>query len=301
MTADPSTGSFGDTHGDVRFSLSIDGTKEDVVIEQVTGEEALSELFEYEIVVASSDERADRFEDDLAHDITLEVVRDDKVERIVRGIVAEVRPDGETLANERRRTTLVVQPKLSELQRVKRSRTYKRSDEASGGYTVKDIVMLLLKDWNIESDWRIDRELEKYVLRTQFEETNYDFMRRLLAFEGIHFYFKHGPETTIVLFTNNKGGFADIEDPQIPFREVGQIVTGDQVRRIRIERRIPTDGVVLDDFNYEKPLLEMAVVAPESPEGQRVVQEHPGRYLLPESVGKKLAKQRLEARATVRG
>jgi type VI secretion system secreted protein VgrG len=294
MTADPSVTAFGSTHEDLRFALSIDGKREDVVVERVEGEEALSEIFVYELTVVSPLERGETFAEDLAKDVSIEIVRDQTVERRVRGILTEVRPDGATLANERCRTTLVVLPRLAELQRVKRSRTYKRSDDESGGYTVKDIVTLLLDDWNIESEWRIDRSLDKYVLRTQFDETNYEFMRRLLAFEGIHFFFEHGPERTKVIFTNLPGRL-DIERPRLPFREVGRAVTGDHVRRIRAEQRIPTDRVILTDFNYEKPLLDMTALATgRAQDGKRVVHEHPGRYGLPEAVGKRLARQRLQ-------
>jgi type VI secretion system secreted protein VgrG len=300
MSADSLTAILESTHNAIQLSLtfaSSDGKKkkeEAIVVERVQGREALSELFAYEIVVATSAERAKAFARELAHDVTLEVLRNGTLVRRVRGIVTEVRSDGVPLADHRRRTTLVVMPKLAELQRLKTSRVYKRSDTPSAGYSVKDIVALLLDGLNVEARWALGRQLDVYVHRMQFQETHYDFMRRLLAFEGIHFYFAHEEEKTVIVFTDTLGLQQDKDRPKLTFRTSHGGVTSDEVRNLRSGERIRTDAVLLDDYNYERPALAMVAPSPEVPEGRRVVYEHPGGYMLPESVGKKRAQRRLE-------
>jgi len=283
---------FASTQADIRFALSIGAKKEDVAVERVEGREALSELFVYELSVATTPERAKAFAKDLGSDVFLEVSLDTAVVRRLRGILVEVRAEGGALVDQRRRTTLVVMPKLAELQRVKTSRTFKLSDDPAGANTVKEIVLQLLKEAAVEADWQVNRTLDKYVLRMQFEESNFEFMRRMLAFEGIHFHFAHAADKTTVVFTN-----APLEDkarPVLTFREGSGGVTSNDVRNLRHDERIRIDALRLTDFDFAKPDLKMSATAPEQPAGRRVYDEHPGEYALPTTVGKGRARRRLE-------
>lgn len=80
---------------------------------------------------------------------------------------------------------LSIEPKLSLL---KRRKGYRLCQHQS----IPEIIRKILSDWKIEHDFRLDiANHPKLELRTQYEESDFDFLARLLEEAGISFYFEH--------------------------------------------------------------------------------------------------------------
>jgi len=58
---------------------------------------------------------------------------------------------------------------------------------------VPDIVTAVLQEAGLQVRWQLVRAYPMREYCTQYEETDYRFVRRLLAEAGIYFYFPTGP------------------------------------------------------------------------------------------------------------
>jgi type VI secretion system secreted protein VgrG len=119
-----------------------------------------------------------------------------------------------------------------------------------------DIVLEVLKDWNIEPEVRIDRgAYKKRKYRVQYAESDFAFISRMLEDAGITFYFEQvGEETKVILSdapqSNEKRVlpllFMD-EATTTRNRDAG-IVTG-----LRMQQRVRPGKYTLQDHDYRRP------------------------------------------------
>ena len=73
-------------------------------------------------------------------------------------------------------------PRLALLRECRRSRIFQEQ-------TVQSIVTQILNDWGIPSSWSLSERHGPWSYCVQHQESDYDFIRRILAGEGIFFYF----------------------------------------------------------------------------------------------------------------
>jgi hypothetical protein len=167
------------------YQLAIDGfASETFRVRSLTGKEAISEAWSFDVVV-TADETGDAVERAaLAQRATL-VFNIGEQPRAFYGIVgavrvAEVHPPDHAI-------TYVVRvvPRLWLLRRKKRTRIFQ-------GMRVPDIVSSVLLDAGIATRWQLVRAYPAREYCTQYEETDYHFIRRILAEAGIFFYFFGG-------------------------------------------------------------------------------------------------------------
>jgi type VI secretion system secreted protein VgrG len=158
-----------------------------IAVVSFRGREALSELYSFDIVartplIDGSVERAALGQRAL---FTIEL---DGVRRRVHGIIASVRALG-TRADQGRvhavyRLRLV--PRAWLLTRRRSSRIFQRM-------RVDEIVTAILTGMGIASRWLLTKSYPARDYCTQYEETDYAFVRRILAEAGIFFHFEHPP------------------------------------------------------------------------------------------------------------
>ena len=119
-----------------------------------------------------------------------------------------------------------------------------------------DIVLKVLKEWDIEPEVRIDRgAYKKRKYRVQYAESDFAFISRMLEDAGITFYFEQvGEETKVVLSdapqSNGKRAlpllFAD-DVSTTRIHDAG-IVTG-----MRMRQRVRPGKYTLQDHDYRRP------------------------------------------------
>lgn len=151
-------------------------------VERFSGREAVSESFRFEIDCISTDVRFD-LADLNATELTLRLLQADGSRRAWHGYVTQAMQLGADGGLARYR--LVVESFLAFL--AQRRDCYLFQDK-----TVIDIVGQILAD-HPEANWRneVTQSLRTYSIATQYRETDVDFMRRLLAEEGLSFRFEH--------------------------------------------------------------------------------------------------------------
>ena len=275
---------------EVRTSLRIEGQKEGALtVLAFLGRDTISGLASYDLTVGSSAETAANLDDACGRDVVFAVERvDDETSlHVMRGVVDEVFPGGVAVGKNLRQTQLRIVPRLAELGQAQGCRVFQN-------LTVVEIAKQLFKLWHLEIDPRLHPEPLKREYCTQVNETDFDFLSRIFAEEGIHFHLEHGKEKSVVVLVNDPRGYAPIAGKEtIAYRDAGGAITVDHVKSIRRERRVKPGSAAYRDYNFLKPQREMTsreeTATPNAPSTltAREFYEYPGHYNDPdeESVG----------------
>ena len=90
----------------------------------------------------------------------------------------------------------------------------------------------------------------------QYNETTFDFIARLLEREGIYFYFRHnsvgGDSGHILVFTDNKDSNPALDPDELPFHHQGHSDDFDAIRSLFRSEQMRTRKVSLQDWDYKK-------------------------------------------------
>ncbi|MCB4359477.1 type VI secretion system Vgr family protein [Quatrionicoccus australiensis] len=153
-----------------------------LIVERFNGCEAVSEPFRFEIDCISTDAFFD-LKSLLGAEITLRLLLADGSKRAWHGYVTEAMQLGADGGLARYR--LIMEPFLAFL--AQRRDCYLFQDK-----TVIDIIGQIFADYP-EANWtsQVTQKLRQYSTATQYRESDLDFIRRLLAEEGLSFRFDH--------------------------------------------------------------------------------------------------------------
>jgi uncharacterized protein involved in type VI secretion and phage assembly len=169
------------------YQLSVDGFPEDHFrVHTFVGKETISEAYFFDVVVTApfpADAEVERTA--LGQRATL-IWNVGKSPRAFYGVLAGVRHEGVEGAGDFVRLRMRLVPRLWLLKRKKRTRIFQNM-------RVPDVVTAVLLEAGIAAKWQL---LHAYPVRefcTQYEESDYRFVTRLLAEAAIFFYFPEGP------------------------------------------------------------------------------------------------------------
>lgn len=161
------------------------------------------------------------------------------------------------------------------------------------GKTVKDVAIDVLKGIGITSDgfdWKATGGTMVRAACLQYGETDYDFLMRLLADEGIFWFCPDGADAKLV-FADDASIFAPIPGKStVPITGEGQ---GDGLHSIEIENIVTSGAVSLADYDYEHPGVDLTsrAAVDDSPAGELFF--YPGGFLT-QSDGAAFAKIRAQ-------
>ncbi len=168
------------------FELFVDGFAEGAFhVHSFTGEEALSEAYSLEIVVTAA-EPPDAIEEGALGRRAAFVMNVGAEQRAFHGVIAAVRLAEVHSAAGAVQYRVRLVPRLWLLKRKQRTRIFQNM-------RVPDIVTAVLQEAGLQVRWQLVRAYPMREYCTQYEETDYRFVRRLLAEAGIYFYFPTGP------------------------------------------------------------------------------------------------------------
>jgi type VI secretion system secreted protein VgrG len=164
--------------------------------------------------------------------------------------------------------------------------------------TVIDVVKLVLKEAGIPDDKVADRTTATYEKQpsiTQYNETLFAFVSRILEAEGAYFFLEDGDDGLIVVL----GDSADAHKPQaeakLPFVRHQGTVTTAAVRTLTEIDTLRASKVTLADLDWQKPDLDLLAESAEKKQQKtREHYDHPGRHLTA-AAGKTRALRRLES------
>ncbi|WP_438033565.1 type VI secretion system Vgr family protein [Sorangium sp. So ce204] len=300
-------------------NLSDDGPWHHLRVLEIRGREAISALYSFEIDLVRPHHTPDVDVTDLVgRPASLRIAtKDNPPFRLVHGQIAAAEELGEVQLGTRYRVTLA--PPLWRATMLKKSIIYLDK-------TIQQIVeqALTRTSWGAglvpsscqpaEDDgdestfrparatfaWRVidmgriaDVAARPYCV--QYQESDLDFVSRLLEEEGISYHFEHTKAECILVLIDNDGGRPRLD----PARPLGPGLLGREVSDVRMGSRVRPTSVVLSDYNWRKPKLDLLASAPAGAT-DAAVYEHPGRYEESKETGERLAEQRAQRLAAER-
>ncbi len=124
----------------------------------------------------------------------------------------------------------------------------------------------------------------------QYNESDFDFVARLLAEEGISFHFEHHAAAVVMVLADHDEGRTKLD----PFDPIAAGAAGRQLDQIRLGKRLRPTKFRLVDYNWQKPKLDMRVEATADGDASLAVDHYPGLYPDEPKQGEPLVKARLE-------
>lgn len=253
------------------------------------GTEGLCQLYRFEIELASTEESVP-FDTIVGKPAVLSI-NTAYGERWFHGVVSRFELTGETTGQTYFRAELV--PSVWLLTHRYNSRIFQEKK-------VPDIVSEVLTKAGIASDrFRIDgltRSYQPRVYCVQYRETDYNFICRLMEEEGIRWYFEQSQEGhVLVMEDGGSSAYSPIEgDAALPYHApTGMNVQEEHVYRFRLGQSVRPGAVVLNDYNFENPKLNLQTNSDCGRDAGLEFFDFPGEYV-EQSPGQDLATLRAE-------
>ena len=142
--------------------------------------------------------------------------------------------------------------------------------------------------WRLSSTARLDdAKLRPYCV--QYEESDFDFVARLLEEEGISYHFEHTESQIVFVASDADGGRAKLE----PFDPLAPDVASRHLDALRSGARMRPTKVKLLEYNWQNPKLDMGAEA-KGDSDDLFVQAYPGRFVEAPDKGSAMATAILE-------
>ncbi|QRK04076.1 type VI secretion system tip protein VgrG [Archangium violaceum] len=259
-----------------------------LVVSRFMGTEALSRPYEFRVDFHPLAPEPLEAQEMLGSEALLKVELPDGGARYVHGLVRAVDSLGQEAGLWRYRVWVV--PRVWWLSQVKRSRIFQ-------GRTVPQIVKAVLEEGGVQVKLSLSGSYEAREYCTQYRETDFAFVSRLMEWEGLFYFFEH-TEGGHVMVVGDKPNVHEAlpGGAKLPLRDNDRrAATGEFVSSLQRVHRMRPGKVHLKDFDFEKPALDVSGRTQDSSNGQDALEvyDYPGEYVAP-AVGKGAAKVRLE-------
>ncbi len=269
------------------FLFETKGYSGELRVLKFTGQESLSRLFSFRLELTSDDWEIDL--DAVVGKAANLSIQYPEGKKVAHGIVSwmEISSKGEKLAP----YYAELVPEVWLLTRVVRSRIFQKM-------SVKDIVAKVLSDNQIPSDgfrFALKRTPAAREYCVQYNESDWNFVSRLMEEEGIFYFFEHKEDASVLVMGDSPDAVLPIASPvEIPFREASKTKTEkESVSEFRLAQEIRFGKTTLRDFNFTRPTLNLEKNAEAGRDKKLEYYEYPGLYA-EQKIGEDLAKIRLE-------
>ena len=275
-------------HNRVSFELKVGSlAKSDLEVVSFKGEEALSTPFAFEVEFFPKSEEPIALHDLVATKACLTLSRPGGATRHVHGVCAGVELRGVYAGRPRYKLRLV--PRLRLLGHTARSKVFQKK-------SAPEIVKAVLDAGEVKVRDALSGSYEKRAYCVQHAESDLDFASRLLASEGIAYYFEHTEDAETLVLCDAPSDFPDLaEGTELPYRlETGQWSDEEFLSRLSLTKALRPGAVALRDFDFERPSTDLETESSASDgDAELEVHDYPGEYLST-SEGRRLSKALLQ-------
>jgi type VI secretion system secreted protein VgrG len=265
-------------------SFQLAGLEESFAVAEATIHEGLSVATRATVLLRLALDATLDAEAALATNVVLTMYEDDAATRAFHLVVREVLDGGESF--EARFVTLELTDRFAMLDLRRDVRIFQE-------LTSVEIVQQVFEGAGIAAEsveFRVQRALPKRNYCVQYRETDAAFVERLADFEGIFSIAADSIDEPKTIFADDRSAFVPIDgDPTLLLADTR---SGSGVYELDITHSVVTEEVVLRDWNYETPGVDLTSSAADG-EARTSRYEFPGGFQT-QSDGAALAAIRLE-------
>ena len=271
-----------------RFTFASQGMPDDTfAVVTFKGTEGISRLYEFDITLASDDGEID-LKGVLQNPATLTIKGGDQ-DLPIHGAVSQFEQLNEVKGHYFYRALLV--PRL-------RQTSLYHENQLFLDKKVPDIIEEILKQAGLTTqdyELKLTRSYPQWEYICQYRETDFDFISRWMEREGIYYYFEQGEQNEKIIITDSSTAHKDIPgDATIPyFPPSGLGPEEEAIRAFVCTQKMLPKKVILRDYNYRKPSLELKAEAEVDSKGRGDVYLY-GEHFKDPGQGNELAKIRAE-------
>lgn len=279
-----------------------------LIVESFTGREVMSGLFRFDVDCLATSAHVE-LKALISGEVSLRLQLAEGGTRAFHGMVSEASQLGSDGSLTAYRLTLV--PWLHKL-------TLRRDSYVFQDKTVLEILENIFKDYpNASYRFDVQVALPQRSVAIQYRESDYDFCARLLAEEGLNFFFEHDDDDAdtatdartphvrhrLVVFDDN-ASLPACSQPTIRFHRADATESTDAVTLFTQQRQIHSNALALGSWDY-KTLATTAAEVPARPETGAVpsleVYEGAGAYRYTDMAeSARIARARMESLDLVR-
>ena len=264
------------------FSLTVEGLSTDLQVFTLTGREAISEPFAFEVELVSEQSALD-LESLLHKPAFLQLCPDGsgihgQLYRVAQG------ESGKRLT----RYAVTLRPQLAYLAHRINQRIFQN-------LSVPAIIGQVLEEHGIQSDayeFKVGSVYPERVYCVQYDESDLHFIQRLCEEEGIHYHFQHSAKAHKLVFGDDQTVFPKLA-PVAYQQDTGMVANDPVIKRFDLRLETRTSRTTRRDYDFEKPRLKLESENRGDALPDLEDYDYPGRFVDRER-GKHLAKRALE-------
>ncbi|MFA5183526.1 MAG: type VI secretion system tip protein TssI/VgrG [Syntrophales bacterium] len=166
--------------------------------------------------------------------------------------------------------------------------------------TIPEIVTACLEDGGLTSldyELRLQKDYTPWEYVCQFDESHLDFISRWLEREGMYYYFEQDEKREKLIITDSKIFHTTMEQSKTVYYSPPSGLEGghrdEVISAFFCRQQFLPRSVILKDYNYRRPSLDLTASAEVHPQGQGDVYIY-GEHLRTPEEGSSLAKIRAE-------
>lgn len=234
---------------------------DDLVLVSFEGTEAMSEPFAFDVVVSTTCTDEDFARELLGADATLTLAPElDGPTRVIHGVIADVRTGLPSPPRGRARVQLRVVPRVA-------LAAHRRDTRVFQDLHVREVIARTLRPYGVEVLWRVEAPSSPRSYCTQYEETDLDFVRRLLAEEGCAWFIEHqeaaiGDVVERMVCLDVPTRWPSMDGDALPFsRAEGTSTREERVLRFDAAESVGVGAVAMHGYDLAFPQRELDAVA----------------------------------------
>jgi type VI secretion system secreted protein VgrG len=246
-----------------------------LAVRSVTVQEQLSRLFQIEAELASENGQVD-FDKVVGHDATVRLDVDQKGKRYFNGVVSRLVQVANQGGYAHYRATIV--PWLWFLTRTSDCRIFQQK-------SVPDIIEEVFKGHGF-SDYqlKLSGTHEKKEYCVQYRETDFNFVSRLMEYEGIYYFFEHQDGKHVLVMADSTSAHKPFPGyAEVPFHELEKgAAAREAITDWMMEKEAQPIACALNDFDFKKPktsLRSSSNVTRQYGKAQFEIYDYPGEYV----------------------
>lgn len=122
--------------------------------------------------------------------------------------------------------------------------------------TVQDVVSEVFAGFGslAKYEFRLSKPLKSHSYITQYRESDFNFVQRLLENEGLFYYFEHTADSHLMVITDDSSTLVPLpEQPQIRFHSASVTETADSITQWQASRQLQSGKIAVRTFDYRQP------------------------------------------------